>query len=145
MKTIIEIATNRVIGATYSNECLETEILIDELLQVVMIKPFFDFSTRTFFEGATQQEIDEANRAKVPSEVQLWRVRTVLKLNNLETTIENAFDSLQEPTKTGALYVWNYGTTIERFSDTVLFLQSVLQMTNEQVDQIFIQAEAITI
>lgn len=145
MKTIIEIATNRVIGATYSNECLETEILIDELLQVVMIKPFFDFSTRTFFEGATQQEIDEANRAKVPNEVQLWRVRTVLKLSNLETTIENAFNSLPEPTKTGAMYIWNYGTTVERFSDTVLFLQSVLQMTNEQVDEIFIQAEAIVI
>ena len=45
MKTIIEIATNRVIGATYSNECLETQTLIDELLQVVMVKPFFDFET----------------------------------------------------------------------------------------------------
>jgi hypothetical protein len=145
MKTIIEISTNKVVGATYSNECLETEILIDELLQVPMIKPLFDFNTRTFFEGATQQEIDEANRAKVPNEVQLWRVRTVLKLSNLETTIETAFNSLPEPTKTGALYVWNYGTTIERFSDTVLFLQSVLQMTNEQVDEIFIQAEAIVI
>ncbi len=34
MKTIIEIATNQVVGVTLNNECLETETLIDELLQV---------------------------------------------------------------------------------------------------------------
>jgi len=48
MKTIIEIATNQVVGVTYSNECLETEVLIDELLQVEMVKPYFNFDTREF-------------------------------------------------------------------------------------------------
>ena len=59
MKTIIEIATSQVVGATYSNECLETQTLIDELLQVVMVKPFFDFETREFYEGATPEEIEQ--------------------------------------------------------------------------------------
>jgi len=130
---------------------LNTQKAVDEqgLLFVTIAPPIqlikAKWNGTLWIEGATQQEIDEANRAKVPNEVQLWRVRTVLKLSNLETTIENAFNSLPEPTKTGALYIWNYGTTVERFSDTVLFLQSVLQMTNEQVDEIFIQAEAIVI
>lgn len=145
MKTIIEIATNKVIGATYGNECLITEILIDELLQVPMVKPYFNFETKEFYEGATPEEIEQAFRDKTPSEVQLWRVRTILNLMNLIPTIESALDQLEEPTKTAAKNVWNYGTTIERYSQTVLFIQSVTQMTDDQVDEIFQQAEAIVI
>ena len=145
MKTIIEIATNQVIGVTYSNECLITETLIDELLQVEMVKPYFNFETREFYEGATPEEIDQAFKDATPSEVQLWRVRTILKLMNLETTIESALDQLEEPTQTAAKNVWNYGTTVERYSQTVLFIQSVTQMTDDQVDEIFQQAENIVI
>ena len=80
---------------------------------------------------------------EIPQEVQLWRIRTVLKLMQLETPIEQALETLPEPSKTAANYIWNYGTTIERNSQTVLLLQSVLQMTNEEVDNLFIQSEAI--
>lgn len=79
----------------------------------------------------------------VPDEVQLWRIRTILKLMQLETLIEQTLETLPEPSKTAANYIWNYGTTVERSSQTVLLLQSALQMTNEQVDDLFIQAEAI--
>jgi hypothetical protein len=145
MKSIINKSTNQVVGVTYSNECLETEILIDELLQVEMVKPYFNFDTREFYEGATPAEIDQAFKDKTPAESQLWRVRTILKLMNLIPTIESALEQLDEPTKTAAKNVWNYGTTIERYSQTVLFIQSVTQMTDDQVDEIFQQAEAIQI
>ena len=79
----------------------------------------------------------------VPYEVQLWRIRTVLKFMQLETQIESAIDAMPEPSKTAATYIWKFGTTVERASQTVLLLQSALQMTNEQVDDLFIQAEAI--
>ena len=145
MKTIIEIATNRVVGVTLNNQCLITETLIDELLQVEMVKPYFNFDTREFYEGATPEEIEQAFKDKTPAESQLWRVRTILKLMNLETTIESALDQLEEPTQTAAKNVWNYGTTIERYSQTVLFIQGVTQMTDDEVDEIFQQAEAIQI
>jgi len=145
MKTIIEIETNQVIGVTLNDECLETEVLIDELLQVEMVKPYFNFDTREFYEGATPKEIEQAFRDKTPAEVQLWRLRTILNLMNLIATIENALDQLPEPNKTAAKNVWNYGTTVERNSQTVLFIQSVTQMTDDQVDEIFQQAEAIVI
>jgi len=145
MKTIIEIATSQVVGVTYANQCLITEILIDELLQVPMVKPYFNFDTREFYEGATPEEIEQAFKDKTPIESQLWRVRTILNLMNLIPTIESALDQLDEPTKTAAKNVWNYGTTIERYSQTVLFIQSVTQMTDDQVDEIFQQAEAIVI
>jgi hypothetical protein len=79
----------------------------------------------------------------VPYEVQLWRIRTVLKLMQLETQIETALEALPEPSKTAANYIWNYGTTVERSSQTVLLLQSALQLTDEQVDDLFVQSEAI--
>lgn len=145
MKTIIEIATNQVVGVTYSNECLETEVLINELLEVEMVKPYFNFDTREFYEGATPAEIEQAFKDKTPAEVQLWRLRTILNLMNLIATIESALDQLEEPNKTAAKNVWNYGTTVERYSQTVLFIQSVTQMTDDQVDEIFQQAEAIQI
>jgi hypothetical protein len=145
MKTIIETATNQVVGVTLNDECLQTEVLIDELLQVEMVKPYFNFDTREFYDGATPEEIEQAFRDKTPAESQLWRVRTILKLMNLTATIESALDQLPEPNKTAAKNVWNYGTTIERYSQTVLFIQSVTQMTDDQVDEIFQQAEAIQI
>jgi len=145
MKTIIEIATNKVVGVTLNDECLETETLISELLQVEMVKPYFNFDTREFYEGATPAEIEQAFKDKTPAEVQLWRLRTILNLMNLIATIESALDQLPEPNKTAAKNVWNYGTTVERNSQTVLFIQSVTQMTDEQVDEIFQQAKAIVI
>ena len=81
----------------------------------------------------------------VPQEVQLWRARTVLKLLGMEQVIEVALNSLDEPLKTGALYIWQLGTTVERNSQTVLLLQTVLGLTDAQVDDIFIQAENIAL
>ena len=83
------------------------------------------------------------SKPAAPFEVQLWRIRTVLKLMQLETQIESAIDAMPEPSKTAATYIWKFGTTVERASQTVLLLQSVLQLTDEQVDDLFIQADAI--
>jgi hypothetical protein len=78
-----------------------------------------------------------------PPEVALWKIRVILKLMQLEDTVVNALDTLTEPTKTAALYIWNYGTAIDRNSQTVQLLQSILGLTSEQVDYIFIQAQNI--
>jgi len=96
-------------------------------------------------DGITEEENEYNIKVLNLKETQLWRLRTILKLMNLETTIEDALNQLDEPNQTAAKNVWNYGTTVERYSQTVLFIQSVLQMTDKQVNEIFIQAEAIQI
>lgn len=83
------------------------------------------------------------NETTVPDEVQLWRIRTILKLSNLETQVETVLNSLPEPSKTAANYIWNYGTTVERNSQTVVLIQNALEMTNEQIDDLFIQSNKI--
>jgi hypothetical protein len=79
------------------------------------------------------------------NEVALWKIRTVLKMMGLEETIQEKFELLEEPEKTAAKYIYEYGTSIERYSKTVLFLQNVLEMTDQQVDQIFTNANNITL
>jgi len=96
-------------------------------------------------DGITEEENEYNIKVLNLKETQLWRLRTILKLMNLETTIEDALNQLDEPNQTAAKNVWNYGTTVDRYSQTVLFIQSVLQMTDKQVNEIFIQAEAIQI
>jgi hypothetical protein len=145
MKTIINKQSGKVLFAIANFEDTETEIAIDEILTDYFVVPYFNQETREFYEGATPEEIEQAFKDATPSEVQLWRVRTILKLMNLEATIESALDQLEEPTQTAAKNVWNYGTTVERYSQTVLFIQSVTEMTDDQVDEIFQQAENIVI
>jgi hypothetical protein len=145
MKTVINKQSGKVLFASANFEDTETEIGIDEILTEYFVIPYFNQETRDFYEGATQGEIEQAFKDKTPVETQLWRLRTILNLMNLTTTIESALDQLPEPTKTAAKNVWNYGTTVERNSQTVLFIQSVTQMTDDEVDEIFQQAEAIQI
>ena len=78
-----------------------------------------------------------------PAEVALWKIRVILKVMQLEDTVTTALESLEEPTKTAALYIWSYGTAVDRDSQTIAYVQSVLQLTDEQVDDIFIQANAL--
>jgi len=109
------------------------------------IKPRFDVypNPTTVIEGANEEEIAEYQKSLVPQEVQLWKIRTVISLMGLKETIENVMNNLEEPTKSAALNIWNYGTAVDRNSQTVLMIQSVLQMTDVEVDNMFIQANNI--
>jgi hypothetical protein len=82
---------------------------------------------------------------EIPSEVALWKLRFILSQMNLEESVVSALSLLPEPQKTAANYIWNYGNAIDRYSSTIMFLQQQLELTDAQVDQIFIQANSITL
>lgn len=88
-------------------------------------------------------DTEEVEEIKVPLEVALWKIRVIIKSMGLEEQIEQSFELLEEPNKTGAKYIWEYGTSIERYSQTVLFLQQVLKLKDNQVDEIFKSANDI--
>lgn len=90
----------------------------------------------------TEEEKIEAN---TPTEVALWKLRFILSQMNLEESVSNALNSLEEPQRTAATYIWNYGNAIDRHSSTVTFLQQALGLSNLQVNQIFIQSNSITL
>jgi len=62
MKSIINEITGEFLYCTaVEYELQENEIAIDELLLVLYIKPYFNFETREFYEGATEEEIQLNN------------------------------------------------------------------------------------
>ena len=96
-----------------------------------------------YVEGATEEEIIAVR--VVPNEVALWKIRTVLSIMGLTNQIETILNDLVEPQRTGALAIWNHGNTVERYSNTVLYLQSQLSMTDTELDNVFVEAEKISL
>lgn len=77
----------------------------------------------------------------VPSEVPLWTIRTVLISMGLLSVVKAAIAGLPEGVqKIAAEQGIEYANTIRRDSPTTTFVQSVLGLTNQQVDEIFITA-----
>lgn len=86
---------------------------------------------------------EEEISLNTPLEVALWKLRFILSQMNLEQAVSDALNSLPEPQKTAANYIWNYGNTIDRDSSTIMFLQQQLGLTDAQVNEIFIQSNSI--
>lgn len=93
------------------------------------------------FDG--QPKLDYQTWAVTPLSVPTWRLRAILAINGKEQDVENAIDQLPEPNKTIAKRAWDYGSNTERDSQTVVFIKGVLGLTDEEVNQYFIDAENI--
>jgi len=143
MKTIIDKNTGKVLYGVSNFVDTENEIGIDELLTENFVEAYFNQETREFYEGATEEEIAEANKPIVPFEVPLWSMRTVLKQSNLFDAIIGAIQTLDEPTRSIALDYLEYGNYIERHSNTVGMIQQITQLSETQVDDLFINANSI--
>jgi len=128
-----------------SGEVLRCMFDQGNLLTENMIAPFWSFKDKVFYDNANQTQIDDSFKASVPVEIQRWKIVAILQLMNIYDSIIIAINELQEPTKTIALTHLENGESVVRNSQTVLFIQSVLQMTDEQVDEIFINANNINL
>ena len=140
MKTIVNKNTGEVLfTSAIEVELQENEIAIDELLIVSMIKPFFNFTTRLFYEGATPEEIAEANKPIVPQVITRRQFKIALAvLGKNENDILNGINQLPEPTKTIARISYTEAGTFERSNPELIFVgKTFLQMTDEQIDNVF--------
>jgi uncharacterized membrane protein len=60
LKTIINSVTGEELYASIVEvDLAENEIEIEELRTVFMLKPFFNFTSREFYDNATQDELDD--------------------------------------------------------------------------------------
>ena len=140
MKTIVNSITGEVLFATLTvGELQENQIAIDELLTVLMIKPFYNFETKTFYEGATPEEIAEYQQSLVPQIITRRQFKIALAvLGKNENDILNGINQLPEPTKTIALISYTEAGTFERSNPELIFVGKMfLQMTDEQIDNVF--------
>lgn len=85
---------------------------------------------------------EDAQAAYVPQQVPMWAVRTVLQNNGLFTQAQ----ALIEASTDNALKnIWEYGNFADRNSATINSLATALGLTSEQVDQMFRDANALSI
>ena len=140
MKTIINKQSGKVLFAIATWEDTETEIAIDEILTEPFIVPYFNQEMEVFYDGATQEEIAEYQKTLVPQVITRRQFKIALAiLGKNENDILNGINQLSEPTKTIALISYTEAGTFERTNPELIFVgKTFLQMTDEQIDNIFI-------
>lgn len=90
------------------------------------------------------EEEEQKPFVSVPQKVPLWCLRTVLRASNLLQTVKDTIAAMPDSAeKIAAEEGLEYANTVLRYSPTTLFIQSVLKLTDEQVDEIFINADKI--
>lgn len=78
----------------------------------------------------------------VPPQVPMWTVRTILQNDNL---FDQAQAAINASTDNALKNVWEYGNFADRNSAAIASLSSSLGLTSEQVDQMFIDANNLTV
>lgn len=87
---------------------------------------------------------DVIAKEPVPQSVPLWCLRTILRsmglLDRVKTVIAAMPDGVQ---KIAAEEGLEYSNTVLRSSPTTLFIKQVLNLTDDEVDEIFINADKV--
>lgn len=90
--------------------------------------------------GKTMFEYDAILR-RPPSKIYVWKFRTYLILNGLKATFESVINDLDEPHKTIANEVFQFGVFISRNWAPIAAFAAELGLTDIQMDDIFIEAD----
>lgn len=78
----------------------------------------------------------------IPQQVPMWAVRTVLQNDGLFDHAQALIDS---STDNALKNVWEYGNFADRNSSAINSLAAALGLTSDQVDQMFIDANNLTV
>ena len=151
MKTIVETNTGKLLFSTDNDNyiCLENQSKIDIHLTEMFVSPFFDFLNNSYYEGATSEEIAEANKPIVPQTISAMRLK--LQLFDMGITDEDIFediDSIPEVMfstvdKEKAKIMYKTATSFERTDGKLNLIATMEGLTQEQVDEIFINGNLL--
>lgn len=83
--------------------------------------------------------------ARVPREIPNWRCKAVLTQMGLIDQVTAIMDALPEPDRTIAQLAWHGDGKVARRGKTVLGLATVLGLSDDQVDEMFVAAEGIEV
>ena len=78
----------------------------------------------------------------IPQQVPMWAVRTVLQNDGL---FDQAQALIEASTDNALKNVWEYGNFADRNSNSIAALAAALGLTEQQVDQMFIDANNLTV
>jgi hypothetical protein len=141
MKTIIDKTSGKVLYCVTEITTLQdNEIAVNELVTENFVSAFYNFETKDFYEGASEEEIAEYQKSLVPQIITRRQFKIALAvLGKNENDILNGISQLPEPTRTIATISYTEAGTFERSNPELIFVgKTFLQMTDEQIDNIFV-------
>ena len=98
-----------------------------------------------FIEGATPEEIAEANKPKVPIQVKNMKFRLALiKSGIMPSSIDTAINQMPEGAmKENIFTLWNFADYLERNDASLNYMAGQFNITHEQLDEIFINGNLL--
>jgi hypothetical protein len=89
----------------------------------------------------TQEEYDAAYESEIwarkPKVVTARQARLALLHKGLLANVQSAIESLEEPLKSQAKIEWEYSIEIQRFSPIVEAVGTALNLTSQEIDELF--------
>lgn len=120
----------------------ETEIGLEVTPAQGFYQPKWD--GEKWIEGATAEEIEALSIEIVPEKITKLQLKVQLVLMGYDLQlIEDAIKQLPEKQRTIAMLAWADATNIYRDNSFITMVAQILQLTEKQVDQIFIEGEKI--
>lgn len=83
------------------------------------------------------------SRAMELQPVEAWRFHAVISSHGLKAGLETILSSMQEPAQSKARARMEYSITYDRFEPIVDQLSAALQLTSDQVDDLWREAAAL--
>lgn len=91
-----------------------------------------------------QMQVDEMRaRNPVPVQVTMRQARLALLAAGLLDSVTTAISAMTEPEKSAATIEWEYATEVRRDNALLATLSTELNLTTEQLDQLFITAASL--
>lgn len=115
-------------------------VVVDVFYSGGFTSPFWDGIK--WIEGATEDEILEANKPIIPEIVSRRQFKIALAiLGYNEENILNGINQLTEPNRTIARISYTESGTFERSAQDLIFVaKTFLSMSDEQIDEVFLTA-----
>ena len=83
--------------------------------------------------------------ARIPREIELWQAKAILTLMGLLPAVEALLPTLEDPRRTVVMSAWDNNARLARHGLTVTALAPALQLTDAQLDAMFIAAAALVV
>lgn len=119
------------------------------MFEVPVCQEFFhrkkwDFQNEVWIEGATPEEIAEANRAKVPESISQMKLRKQLILIGISiSSIDALIKTLPQPNRDLIYTMWEYAVVFDRNNAELNAMAQMLNISQEQLDDIFINGNLL--
>ena len=119
--------------------CLEVPVLYNGNY----IDPIWNGTT--FMEGATPEEIAEANKPIVPIQIKNMKFRLALiKSGIMPSSIDSVITQMPEGAmKENIFTLWNFADYLERNDASLNYMAGQFNITHEQLDNLFILSDTL--